>query len=540
MILYNFVPMKKLIPIILLSVIAIVVACSHGTHQRQLVLVDSLISHSLTDSAYHIFKQIDRDGLGSEHDRMHYDLLQLMLSQGMSPDTYDFDTSRDIVAQRLIDYYRRTGNKRDLLLCHLYFGKILLLDQHNYNGASVYLKKAEELLPQVNDIRIDYLTNEALATLNYYSGNEELALDYSYKTLTCAKRGDVLEQSHAYNHLVVLYMARKEPDSVSKYCNRVISILDRMTPKNRSIALGNIGSVFLNNQQLDSAENYYQRAYDEYPLDYINEVRAVVYSRQGEPQKADSLWDLALQSPKLQDRAETYFYMLNEKYANNDYQGAADAAKQLLPLKDSLVQQMQTAEVQEIQLKYDKEVERRKLDRFMMWALVGALVLLALIAAGVIYHIRKANRAKEKMMRDQVLINDYQRQIEELERSGEDTSKDIQALRKKMDALQAQQTEKLSEGRELYQRIVAGESAVVWSKEQLQKFTEFYKVVNLPFMLQMEQDYMRLSPGNRFFLILQDMGMSDEQMTHILGVSDGALRTTRSRLRQKRSPAPQQ
>ncbi|MBR5728181.1 MAG: hypothetical protein IKX39_05980 [Muribaculaceae bacterium] len=532
--------MKKLIPIILLSVIAIVVACSHGTHQRQLVLVDSLISHSLTDSAYHIFKQIDRDGLGSEHDRMHYDLLQLMLSQGMSPDTYDFDTSRDIVAQRLIDYYRRTGNKRDLLLCHLYFGKILLLDQHNYNGASVYLKKAEELLPQVNDIRIDYLTNEALATLNYYSGNEELALDYSYKTLTCAKRGDVLEQSHAYNHLVVLYMARKEPDSVSKYCNRVISILDRMTPKNRSIALGNIGSVFLNNQQLDSAENYYQRAYDEYPLDYINEVRAVVYSRQGEPQKADSLWDLALQSPKLQDRAETYFYMLNEKYANNDYQGAADAAKQLLPLKDSLVQQMQTAEVQEIQLKYDKEVERRKLDRFMMWALVGALVLLALIAAGVIYHIRKANRAKEKMMRDQVLINDYQRQIEELERSGEDTSKDIQALRKKMDALQAQQTEKLSEGRELYQRIVAGESAVVWSKEQLQKFTEFYKVVNLPFMLQMEQDYMRLSPGNRFFLILQDMGMSDEQMTHILGVSDGALRTTRSRLRQKRSPAPQQ
>ena len=82
---------------------------------------------------------------------------------------------------------------------------------------------------------------------------------------------------------------------------------------------------------------------------------------------------------------------------------------------------MQTAEVQEIQLKYDKEVERRKLDRFMMWALVGALVLLALIAAGVIYHIRKANRAKEKMMRDQVLLNDYQRQIEELERSGEDT-----------------------------------------------------------------------------------------------------------------------
>ena len=70
---------------------------------------------------------------------------------------------------------------------------------------------------------------------------------------------------------------------------------------------------------------------------------------------------------------------------------------------------------------------------------------------------------------------------------------------------------------------------------EMQKLIEYYKVVNLPFMLQIENDYARLSPGNRFFLILQDMGMSDEQMTHILGVSDVALRVTRSRLRQKRA-----
>lgn len=53
--------------------------------------------------------------------------------------------------------------------------------------------------------------------------------------------------------------------------------------------------------------------------------------------------------------------------------------------------------------------------------------------------------------------------------------------------------------------------------------------------LHFDESYTRLSPGNRFFLILQDMGKTDDQMTHILGVSEGALRTTRSRLRQKRT-----
>lgn len=534
--------MKKLIPIILLSVIAMVVACSHGTHHRQLVLVDSLMSHSLTDSAFHIFKQIDRDELGREGYQMYYDLLKAIFAQNPTlSEAIHFDEPCDSVFQKCINYFLQHHDQRKLLYSYLYLGKYYLLNQDKKQKATSNLKCAENLLSSVNDLQLAYLTNEALATLNYYSGNQELSMYYSYKTLTCAEKlGKFNELSHAYNHLVVLYLSRQMPDSALKYSNRSMSILSYMLPKNRSFALTNLALIYMKSNQLDTAQAYLEKALLEYPHPSVNMELAEISYMRGNHALADSLWARALHTTDLIDRFKVFQSMANKKYDNGDYLGTADAAARMLELKDSLAEQMQTAEVQEIQLKYDKEVERRKLDRFMMWALVAALVLLALIAAGVIYHIRKANRSKEKMMRDQVLINDYQRQIEELERSGEDTSKDIQALRKKMDALQAQQTEKLSEGRELYERIVAGESAVAWSKEQLQKFTEYYKVVNLPFMLQMEQDYMRLSPGNRFFLILQDMGMSDEQMTHILGVSDGALRTTRSRLRQKRTPAPQQ
>ena len=534
--------MKKLVPIIMLSVLAMVVGCSHGTHQRQLVQVDSLIGDWQPESAFQVFKQIELNELSGERERIYYDLLKVVLSKNAHlKDSIHFDMPRDSILKHCINYYLQNQDQRKLLYSYLYLGKIHLA-AHDNSGASYYLKKSEELLTSVNDKRLEYLTYEALATLNHYSGNEELAMDYSYRTLACAEqsKSDLTMEVHACNHLLVLYMQKKNNDSIMKYGNLSLSILKSMPARNRSYALANLGAIYMSNNQLDSAEHYFEKAQSEMPQHFINQRLAEINYLRGDHVLADSLWGKALRTTELRFRVDIYQSIVSNKYGGGDYHGTADAAIRLLELKDSLVQQMQTAEVQEIQLKYDKEVERRKLDRFMMWALVGALVLLAFIAAGVIYHIRKANRAKEKMMRDQVLLNDYQRQIEELERSGEDTSKDIQALRKKMDALQAQQTEKLSEGRALYQRIVAGESAVAWSKEQVQKFIEYYKVVNLPFMLQMESDYARLSPGNRFFLILQDMGMSDEQMTHILGVSDGALRTTRSRLRQKRTPAPQQ
>lgn len=516
-----------------------VVACTQGTHQRQLAQVDSLMSHSLADSAYRVFKQIDRDALGGERQRMYYDVLLCELVQHIRRDSLHLGEPYDTIQNRCIAYYEHANDPRNLVRAYLYKGKILLEQRHLHQQASKYLKLAEEALPRVHDLHLSYQTYEALATLNYFSGNKDLAMNYSYKTLACAeKSGNHHQMTYACNHLVVLYMERKEQDSVRKYSNRSMSLLGQMPPKDRSYALTNLAQIYQGGHQMDSATIYFEKALAEYPMPFINHHLAQVHYHQGEYALADSLWAKALRSNDLRDKVEIYESKVSMKYAAGDREGMADDAIKLLELKDSLVQQMQTTEVQEIQLKYDKEVERRKLDRFMMWSLVAALVVLAIIAAGVIYHIRRANRARERMMRDQVLLNDYQRQIEELERSGEDTSKDIQALRQKMDTLQAQQTEKLSEGRALYQRLLAGESVVTWSKEQMQKFIEYYKVVNLPFMLQMESDYTRLSPGNRFFLILQDMDMTDEQMTHILGVSDGALRVARSRLRQKRTSSP--
>lgn len=529
--------MKKLPYIILSLVAAVVVACSHGPHQRQLVQVDSLMTQSLRDSAWHVFKQIDPDELNGKDERMYYDILRCELRQQVVPaDSLHFDEPYDSVLNRCIAFYQKAGEPRNLVRAYLNKGKFLLEYRHQHEQASTWLKLAEEALPKAHDVRLSYQTYEALATLNYYSGNDSLAMEYSYKTLACAEQsGNHHQMTYACNHLVVLYMARQEPDSVSKYSNRSMSLLNQMPAKDRSYALANLAAIYMGNNQLDSAETYLEKARTELPQPFINQRLAEISYQRGDHAQADTLWAKAMRTTDLRDRVEAYQSMVGKKYDAGDYRGTADAAISLLELKDSLVQQMKTAEVQEIQLKYDKEVERRKLDRFMMWGLVVALFFVAIIATGIIYHIRKTNRANEKMMRAQVLINDYRRQIERLEGSGQDVTQEVQTLRHKIDTLQSEQTARLSDGLELYERIVAGESVVSWSKDQLLKFIDYYKVVNLTFMMQMDHDYSRLSPGNRLFLILQDMGKTDAQMTHILGVSEGSLRVTRSRLRQKRT-----
>lgn len=530
--------MNRLTHVILLLFVVLVVACSQGTHQRQLVLVDSLMGKFLRDSAFKVFRQINPDQLNSKQEQMYYDILKVELScMALLGDSLVFDTPADSVISVCIDYYERNHDLRKLLFCYLYRGKIYAQGYHNYDEAAIWLKKAEELLDRVNDLRLSYQTYETLSALNYYTKNEDLYLEYTYKMLSCAEQSGINTMMiYACNHLVVVYTARNELDSVRKYSSRSMSILGKMLPKSRATALCNLGSVYLNNNQLDSADIYFQRAYNEYPLSFINQRRAIIYYERGERKKADSLWHIAQQSSDMLDKMETYSYMLDEKYSHQDYEGASLAAMRLLELKDSLSGQEKTVEVLKIQKKYDKEVARRKLDQGVIRFLLGGLAMIAVIVGLIILHLRKSHRDREHILRNEALIGDYQRQIERLEQSGEEAIGRINELRQRIVSLQTEQAKKISEGEELYHRIFNGECVESWSKDEVQNFIDYYKLVNLSFMLEIERDYTNLSPGNRLFLILEHEGKTNDELSHILGVTGTTLRSTRLRLREKRNP----
>ena len=116
--------MKTLPNIIFIGIAIMIVACSHGTHQQQLVQVDSLLSRLQRDSAYRAFKQIDRDELNND-DGMYYDVLKVDLSQSAVPaDSFHFEIPRDSLLMQCLKYYDSQHDSRMQLYCYLYLGKI--------------------------------------------------------------------------------------------------------------------------------------------------------------------------------------------------------------------------------------------------------------------------------------------------------------------------------------------------------------------------------------------------------------------------------
>ena len=525
--------MKRL-SFLIIAAIALLCNCGRvGPHGR-LAEVDSLITHYQIDSAYVRLNDLSLADILTEGDRAYYGVLKseaLRLSHLSSTRVVRDDY--DSLLNRSLDYYAKHDDPRNLARAHLCKGNRLV--GGNKLGEGIHpLKEAERLLPRFDDLRLHYQTYEALATANYYSNNRDLALDYSYKTLDCAqRRGDAHMLIYAYNHLSVLYFDRRETDSTNHYMSLSMALIDQMPDLDKSYAYGNLGSVYLLGGDTTMAIQYYERAYEARPSMRLHNDLALIEWNRGDRQQAETRWAEVLDSGSLPEKVATYSNMMNFYAADGDYRRALDAARNLIDTKDSLLMHQQTEAVKEMQLKYDKEVEQRKLDRVVLTSVAGFFVLLLVIAAIVMYHYHKVQRARQQMMQAQMLIADYNRQVEQLEKQGKEAEKDIRQLKQKVEHIKNEQLGKLFDGRALYGKIVDGGTVVAWKNDDFQKFIEYYKLIDLPFVLSMDSDYTRLSPSNRFFLILQHMGMSDAEMEHILGVSNGALRTTRSRLRAK-------
>ena len=166
------------------------------------------------------------------------------------------------------------------------------------------------------------------------------------------------------------------------------------------------------------------------------------------------------------------------------------------------------------------------------------IILIVVIALIIIYLARKEAKAKRKLAQDELLINEYNHKIHELQASSKDlaqkNNREIEKLRGKISGILEKQTGALARGHELYKSILEGGNTVTWRKNDILNFIEFYKVINFNFIISLEEEYRDLSPGNKLLLIRKDMNMDDNKAAEVLGVSNGAIRTAKSRIRAKK------
>jgi cell division protein FtsB len=286
--------------------------------------------------------------------------------------------------------------------------------------------------------------------------------------------------------------------------------------------------------QLEEAEEYVNIASKLSDNETIYGMKAQIAFIKGDYEQADSLWKCALCSNALDYNLSTLEMITNMYAVNHEYEKAYKASLKKDSVNTLINKKRLSDNALEVQKKYDFELQ---VLRFREKLNITIFVLIAIVLCTIslfVYSRYKANKATKDALENQMLINIYSKQLSQMKDSSKEKASEIDNLQNKISELNKKQSSILYEGKKLYDEIIGGGTVVLWGKNEFNHFIEYFKLIDLPFVVQLETEYMELSPRYKFFSILTHMGKSDDEIERIMGISYNTIRSTRTRIKMKK------
>lgn len=497
-------------------------ACTTHGARRRLERIDSLICAQMADSAYAELKTTDASAL-SDADRAYYGLLATKAAYiAYKP------LKSDSAISRSLEYYKTTADNGKLGEAYYYKGMTEQLLGHT-DSAIINLKEAESIAATIDDIGLRHKVYNGLASLNYATANYALAMEYARKELAAAESTrDTAWLANACNHMACAHYKMGNKDSARHYIKRLIPYTDNATEDTRAYYLSNIGQYYLHAKDTPQAKRYLAMSYNTKPIAETVNMLSRIYYSEHDSATAFSLLRSAAATTDPDSRIKIYETLAYLYYSSKDYKATGAATLAARRLRDSLMQARRPYAMHELQMVYDsrKNTENRQRAR----SLIAAAAAMATIAAAAGICLYRRRRSCEKK-NTQIMISEYERRISRLE-----TTED--GLNRKLAEMRHDSPESLSDGYALYKEIASGGTTVQWNKRCFENFVRYYKVVSPAFVQEMEDRYNGLSAVNKSLLIMQHMGFTNGQIRQALGMSAGALRAARFRIKAKeKNPA---
>lgn len=411
---------------------------------------------------------------------------------------------------------------------------VRLYKEEMADSALLNFKKAEQIATELHDDSLLFAVRSNLAKVNARAGNYPLAMHYATQIYHDAMHGtDLSRRATACNIMAVIYDMRGDTARAFGYIKQLKQYAGYGTPYDKAYFATNLGVYYMRKHQDGKALAYLSQAFSIMPVADAYCALAVIYGRRGHFSAADSLYRKALQTPDLYYKI-TFLSALATQYGEmGKFKEAFDLSQRIMPLKDTLTMRQQTARIQALQLRFDQQLMRHKMERNMLIA-VAVIFFLLIIGVWYVLHTRmKQQRMSELISNSQSLVDSYTRQIETLKQHGQEAAQQTKELRRRITSLQKKQAAILAKGHEHYNSILAGGRTTLWKKEDFENFIEYYKVIDLQYVLHLETEYNNLSHTNKFFMILLHMGMSEEEVQQAMGLSNGAFRTIKYRIKKK-------
>lgn len=544
--------MRKII--YLLAILLTLIACNGIRISDKLNQIDSLIAWEQIDSACVIHKSLSEVGMKPE-DLAHYRLLATQLG---------FVTNQPLPSDSLLDmaliFYNKVGNKQKLADAY-YYKSLGAEKSNNYTQAILYAKNAERLADHSEDIRLKFKILENLSYLNALCENDLLQLQYAQKALALAQKAQNKNWiAYSYNRISFAFANLNQYDSATFYIEKTIPYINNVYDSDKAVFLMNMGLLYKDNNP-QRAKELLEKALEYGELPLTLEHLGDVYFAEGNKERAYTLWKKALVTSEGigYDKDNLIHSILSYDLERGKLDEASANIDKVFAIKDSIINILRNDTIKDLQLRFDHEVAMHEADKKlinMQRLLMGSAIILALMAFYMYYRKKKEEARQQeqqiqlyaftteidqlKANRDQALTHIKElesnqdvnlQKICQLEVEVKDAETTIRRLNLSIKKLLDEEAPKLKEGKKLYDKIVEGDTALKWGNKEEECFNKYYAATHY-------QNYNRLrkvkratkiTTHNMFYLILKDMGMSDEEVRRIMILTPEGLRSIRSR-----------
>lgn len=542
--------MKKMI--YLFAILLMLAGCNGTRVTEKLNQIDSLIAKEQFDSASIIHHSLNEATM-TEEDKAHYYLLATQLG---------YITYQPLPSDSLLDYalnyYNEVGNSKMLAEAYYYKSFRSRIDQ-DYPQAILYCKEAERLAANNKDFRLQFKIAENLAYLNGLCDNDRLQLQYAQKALFIAQRVQNKNwMVYSYNKISFAFANLDQYDSAYYYIEKSIPYFEYVNNSDKVEYLTNIGLLYKQND-LKKAKEYFEKAltYGDHPAVY--EYLADIYYAEGDKEKAYGLWKKALSTSGRYDKDNLIHSIISYDLERGNIDDVSKNVDEIINIKDSILNKLKNDTIKDLQLRFDHEVAMHEADKKlinMQWLLMGSAIILVLMAFYLFYR-KKKEEARQREHQDQLYaytteieqltankdkalahISELEsnkeanlQKINQLEEEARNAETAIKKLNQNIQKLLDEGAPKLKEGKMLYDQIMEGQTTVEWTNKEEEYFNKYYAATHYQSYnrIRKVKRVTKLSAHNMFYLILKEMGKSDEEIKRIMVLSPEGLRSIRSR-----------
>ena len=497
--------------IYLFAILFMLTACNGKRVTEKLNQVDSLIAKEQIDSACVIHHSLNEADMSPE-DQAHYYLLATQLGYI----TYH-PLSSDSLLDIALTYYNKVRNNQKLADAY-YYKSFRSRINEEYPQAILYCKEAERLANQSTNIRLQFKIAENLAYINGLCGNDRLQLQYAKKALGYAQQIQNKNwMVYSYNKISIAFVNLEQYDSAFYYIEKSIPYFEYVYDSDKVEYLANIGILYKSNDSKKAKE-------------FLK--KALTYG----------------EHPGIYDDLE-----------RGNIDNVSKNVDEIINIKDSILNKLKNDTIKDLQLRFDHEVAMHEADKKLLSTqrlLLGSAFILVLMAFYIFYR-KKKEEARQREHQDQLYaytteieqlttnkdkalahISELEsnkeanlQKINQLEIEARDAETAIKKLNLSIQKLLDEGAPKLKEGKRLYDQIMEGQTTLEWTNKEEEYFNKYYAAIHYQNYnrLRKVKRVTKLSTHNMFYLILKEMGKSDEEIKRIMILSPEGLRTIRSR-----------